>query len=68
MEQQTSTVFNPLEMIEDHAAKCNMTTWKLLITAGMDPSSMSRWRRGAMPHIRTLNKILSVEPAGTSED
>ncbi len=74
MEQQIREDFNPLQMIDDHAAKCNMTTYKLLLTAGMDPSSMHRWRRGSMPNTRTLKKLLSVQPvqpvqpSGNSED
>ena len=63
MEQQSRDAFNPIQIIEDHAAKCNMSTWKLLITAGMCPSSMSRWRRGHSLTINTLNKILSIQPA-----
>lgn len=57
-----SAEFNPLKIIEDHAEKCNMTPYRLLLTAGMDPSCISRWRKGSMPNSRTLNRLLAIKP------
>ncbi len=67
MEQQSNAI-DPVKMIEEHAVKCNISPYKLLLKAEVDPSSMSRWRRGTMPNSRTLNRLLSVQPSGKSED
>ena len=61
-EQSTTPSFDPIRTIEDHAVFCNMSPWKLLITAGVDPGSMSKWRKGRMPNSRTIVKILTVQP------
>ena len=58
MNQQDS--FDPLKMIEDHAKACNMTVHKLMINAGMNPSTYHRWKSGSLPNSRTLQRILEV--------
>ncbi len=60
MEQQTKQELDPVQMIDDHAAYLDISPHKLMLKAEMDPSSLARWRRGAMPNTRTLKKILSV--------
>ena len=62
MEQQSREAFNPIQMVEDHAAKLGISVYKLLLKAEKDPSSMSRWRKGTMPNTKTLIEILSVKP------
>ena len=54
-----------LERIEQHAAKCGLTPYGLLLEAKVHPQYLHRWRKcGVIPSRATLNRILAVEPEG----
>lgn len=52
--------FKAMEAIDKHAAKCGLTTYKLVLAANMDPSCLSRWRRGGLPNGRSLERLFAV--------
>lgn len=59
----TVDVNNPLQSIRSHAARCGVSEPHLLRMAGVSRELWSRWVEGkAQPNIRTLSRILAVEP------
>ena len=52
-----------IALVEQHAKRCGLTPRDLLVHAGLDQSTWSRWRNSnRSPMVVTLNKVLAVDP------